>query len=73
MKYFKIITLLLIMFPNLLLTQTEEPPQYTGEIAITNSSTTRTIYLKVYPVSMIFNGRYFYDLHTLYPDNIGDE
>ncbi len=52
-----------------LFTQDEEPPPYTGEIKIVNQSTTRTIYVKVYPVSMLFNGYGFYDLHTRYPDD----
>jgi len=46
--------------------QIQNPP-YPGEIKIINT-TSKEASLKVYPVSMIFNNRNFYDLHTRYYD-----
>jgi len=67
----KIFFCLVILTANLF-TQDEETPPYTGEIKVINQSTTRTIYVRVFPVSMIFNGNNFYDLHTLFPDVTGN-
>lgn len=52
-----------------LLSQNNELPPAGYEIEIKNKSATRTIRVKIYPVSMIFNNFGFYDLHTRFPDN----
>jgi hypothetical protein len=52
--------------------QDDDPPPSVDEISIFNTSSTRNLTFKIFPVSMIMNGNNFYDLHTKYPDNQGN-